>query len=152
MPVLSKYFDEAAFRMCAFGAEAFASAPLHEHLGCGSSHSPEILAALAALAAALAALADLAALPIRSAVAASAPAPFGIHSRWLPPQLVTRVFAKIGNISCAPPLQASPAVLVSRDTSPPGTESREEVCGTSAHHASGGRGREAGGGSTKLTL
>ena len=74
MPVLSKYFDEAAFRMCAFGAEAFASAPLHEHLGCGSSHSPEILAALAALAAALAALADLAALPIRSAVAASAPA------------------------------------------------------------------------------
>ena len=64
MPVLSKYFDEAAFRMCAFGAEAFASAPLHEHLGCGSSHSPEILAALAAIAAALAALADLAALPM----------------------------------------------------------------------------------------
>ena len=36
-------FRWAAFRRCAFGVEAFASAPLHECLGCGSSHSPEIL-------------------------------------------------------------------------------------------------------------
>ena len=33
-------FRWAAFRRCAFGVEAFASAPLHEPLGCGSSHSP----------------------------------------------------------------------------------------------------------------
>ena len=35
-------FRWAAFRRCAFGVEAFASAPLHECLGCGSSHSPEM--------------------------------------------------------------------------------------------------------------
>ena len=34
-------FRWAAFRRCAFGVEAFASAPLHEPLGCGSSHSPK---------------------------------------------------------------------------------------------------------------